>query len=157
GPAGLVAIGVDRASEGLARRMGATDYLTVEDEPAARLREMTGGVGADVVFEAAGNEAALPLALDLARRGGAVILLGIAGGGRRTSLESDVFCLKDLRVGGVFAYTTANFEQSLRLIESGRLDVKPLVTHTFPLQEFEKAFDLLARRPEPVVKVMLRP
>jgi threonine dehydrogenase-like Zn-dependent dehydrogenase len=118
---------------------------------------MTGGAGADVVFEAAGSETAVTLALDLARRGGAVILSGIAGGNRRMFLESDVFSLKDLRVDGVFAYTTASFEQALRIIESGKLDVRPLVTHTLPLHEFEKAFDLLSNRPEPVVKVMLKP
>ena len=58
---------------------------------------------------------------------------------------------------GYGAYTTASFEQALRIVESGRLDVRPLVTHTLPLQEFAKAFDLLSNRPEPVVKVMLRP
>jgi threonine dehydrogenase-like Zn-dependent dehydrogenase len=97
------------------------------------------------------------LALDLVRRGGAVILSGIAGGGRRAFLDSDVFALKHLRVDGVFAYTTDSFEQALRIIESGKLDVRPLVTHTLPLQEFERAFDLLSNRPEPVVKVMLKP
>ena len=157
GPARIVVIGVDRGNEALARRMGATDFLTVADDPVARVREMTAGAGAGVVFEAAGSEGALPLALDLARRGGTVILYGIAGGGRRTQLEADLFCLKDLHVHGVFAYTTASFEQALRLIESGRLDVAPLVTHTFPLADFQKAFDLLRRRAEPVVKVILKP
>jgi len=76
---------------------------------------------------------------------------------RRISLESDVFALKDLRVDGVFAYTTASFEQALRIVESGKLDVRPLITHTLPLHEFARAFDLLSNRPEPVVKVMLRP
>jgi len=156
-PARLVAIGLDRGNEATARKMGATDYLTVRDDPAAKVREMTGGAGADVVFETAGSETAVTLALDLARRGGAVILSGIAGGNRRMFLESDVFSLKDLRVDGVFAYTTASFEQALRIVESGKLDVRPLVTHTLPLQEFEKAFDLLSNRPEPVVKVMLKP
>ena len=156
-PARLVAVGLDRSNEAMARKMGATHFLTVQDEPAARIREMTGGAGADVVFEAAGSETAVSLALDLARRGGTVILSGIAGGSRRTFLEADVFALKDLRVEGVFAYTTASFEQALRIIESGKLDVRPLVTHTLPLQEFQKAFDLLSNRPEPVVKVMLRP
>ena len=156
-PARVVVVGVDRANEALARRMGATDFLTVGDDPAARIREMTGGAGADVVFEAAGSEGALPLALDLARRGGTVVLYGIAGGGRRTQLEADLFCLKDLHIHGVFAYTTASFERALRLIESGGLDVAPLVTHRFPLADFAKAFDLLRRRPEPVVKVILEP
>jgi threonine dehydrogenase-like Zn-dependent dehydrogenase len=118
---------------------------------------MTGGAGADVVFEAAGSDRALPLALDLARRGGTVVLYGIAGGGRRTQLEADLFCLKDLHIHGVFAYTTRSFEQALRLIESGRVDVAPLVTHTFALAEFQKAFDLLRERREPVVKVILKP
>jgi L-iditol 2-dehydrogenase len=156
-PARLVAIGLDRGNEAVARKMGATDYLTVKDDPAARVREMTGGAGADVVFEAAGSETAVTLALDLVRRGGAVILSGIAGGGRRAFLDSDVFALKHLRVDGVFAYTTDSFEQALRIIESGKLDVRPLVTHTLPLREFERAFDLLSNRPEPVVKVMLKP
>ena len=57
----------------------------------------------------------------------------------------------------MFAYTTRSFEQALRLIESGRLDVAPLVTHTFALGEFQKAFDLLRERREPVVKVILKP
>jgi 2-desacetyl-2-hydroxyethyl bacteriochlorophyllide A dehydrogenase len=156
-PARLVAIGLDHSNEAVARKMGATDYLTVQDEPAARLREMTGGAGADVVFEAAGSETAVTLALDVARRGGSVVLSGIAGGRRRMFLEADLFALKDLRVDGVFAYTTASFEQALRIIESGKLDVRPLVTHTLPLQEFARAFDLLSNRPEPVVKIMLRP
>jgi len=156
-PARLVAIGLERSNEGTARRMGATDFLIVKDDPAARVREMTGGAGADVVFEAAGSEAAVTLALDLARRGGTVILSGIAGSGRRMHLESDLFALKNLRVDGVFAYTTGSFEQALRIVESGRLDVTPLVTHTLPLAEFERAFDLLDNRPEPVVKVLLRP
>src|SRR5439155_7654873 len=156
-PARVVVIGVDRANEALARRMGATDFLSLGGDPAARIREMTGGAGADVVFEAAGSESALPLALDLARRGGTVVLYGIAGGGRRTQIEADLFCLKDLHIHGVFAYTTASFEHALRLVESGRLDVAPLVTHTFPLAEFQKAFDLLRTRREPVVKVILKP
>jgi L-iditol 2-dehydrogenase len=156
-PQHLVVIGIDRANEAVARKMGASEYLVTSENPAARVREMTGGAGADVVLEAAGSETALPLALDLARRGGTVVCMGIVGGNRRMFMESDVFALKDLRVDGVFAYTTNNFAEALRLIETGRMNLKPLITHTFPLAEFEKAFDLLATRKEPVVKVMLKP
>jgi L-idonate 5-dehydrogenase len=72
-------------------------------------------------------------------------------------LEANVFCLKDLRIHGVFAYTSRSFEQALRLVESGRLEVQPLVTHTFPLREFERAFDLLRERTGLVVKAILKP
>jgi hypothetical protein len=84
-----------------------------------------------------------------------VILSGIAGGGRRLTLESDLFALKNLSVDGVFATRRAASSGPLRIIESGRLDVRPLVTHTLRLAEFAKAFDLLSNRPEPVVKVIL--
>jgi L-iditol 2-dehydrogenase len=156
-PQHLVVIGVDRANEAIARKMGATEYLVTGENPAARVRDLTGGAGADVVLEAAGSEAALPLALELTRRGGTVVCMGIVGGNRRMFMESDVFALKDLRLDGVFAYTTDNFAEALRLIETGRMNLKPLITHTFPLQDFEKAFDLLSTRKEPVVKVMLKP
>jgi threonine dehydrogenase-like Zn-dependent dehydrogenase len=129
----------------------------VSDDPVSRVRALTGGAGADVVLEAAGSESALPLSLEMARRGGTVVLMGITGGGRRLFMEADVFALKDLRVDGVFAYTTDDFTEALRLIETGRLEVKPLVTHRFALRDFEKAFDLLSTRKEPVVKVMLNP
>jgi threonine dehydrogenase-like Zn-dependent dehydrogenase len=156
-PARTVVVSRSRTNEGIARQVGATDYLTIEEDPVARLRDLTGGRGADVVLEAVGNESALPLSLDLARRGGAVVLMGIAGGGKRPLLEADVFALKDLRVHGVFAYTSRDYVEALKLIEGGRVSVAPLITHRFALQDFEKAFDLLSTRKEPVVKVMLKP
>lgn len=152
-----VVITRSRTNEAIARQVGATDYLTIDDDPVARLRDLTGGRGADVVLEAVGHESAVPLSLELARRGGAVALMGIAGGGHRPLLDPDVFALKDLRVHGIFAYTSRDYVEALRLIESGRVNVGPLITHRFPLHDFQKALDLLATRKEPVVKVLLRP
>jgi threonine dehydrogenase-like Zn-dependent dehydrogenase len=146
-----------RTNERIARAVGATDYLTRDEDPVARLHDLTGGRGADVVLEAVGHESAVPLAFELARRGGAVALMGIAGGGKRPLLDPDVFALKDLRVHGVFAYASRDYEEALRLIESGRVDVRPLITHRFALAEFQRALDLLSSRTEPVVKVILQP
>ena len=156
-PRHIVAVGVDRVNEHLAQAMGATHYLTAQDNPVEFVRELTAGRGADVVFEAAGSEAAIPLALSLARRGGTVVFAGIVGGGRTLSLESDSFCLNDLRVHGVFAYPSSIFVKTLQLVEAGLLDVRPLITHTFPLAEFRRAFELLKSRREPVVKILLKP
>jgi 2-desacetyl-2-hydroxyethyl bacteriochlorophyllide A dehydrogenase len=156
GAARIVAVGADRTSEAAARSMGADEHILANDDAAARIRELTDGRGADLVVEAAGHRAVV-LALDAARRGGSVVLLGIGGGNRHVSLDPDVFALKDLRVDGVFAYTSRDFGDALQMIETERIDVTPLITHQFTLQDFEKAFDLLARRGEPVVKVILRP
>jgi 2-desacetyl-2-hydroxyethyl bacteriochlorophyllide A dehydrogenase len=156
-PARIVVVTRSRTNEKIARQVGATDYLTIDEDPVTRVRELTQGRGADVVLEAVGNETAVPLSLELARRGGAIALMGIAGGGKRPLLEADVFALKELHVHGVFAYASRDYAEALRLIESGRVDVGPLITHRFPLADFQRAFDLLATRKEPVVKVVLRP
>jgi 2-desacetyl-2-hydroxyethyl bacteriochlorophyllide A dehydrogenase len=152
----IVVVTRSRTNERIARRMGATDYLTVDENPEPRVLELTGGHGADVVMEAVGNASAVPLSLALARRGGAVSLMGIAGGEKRP-LDPDLFALKDLRVHGIFAYASRDYAQALKLIESGAVDVSALVTHRFPLKDFQQAFDLLTSRREPVVKVLLKP
>ena len=157
GPTRTVVVTRSRTNERIARAVGATDYLTVDEDPVRGLRALTGGHGADVVLESVGHESAVPLAFELARRGGAVALMGIAGSGKRPLLDPDVFALRDLRVHGVFAYASRDYAEALRLIESGTVDATPLITHRFRLHEFERAFDLLETRREPVVKVLLRP
>jgi 2-desacetyl-2-hydroxyethyl bacteriochlorophyllide A dehydrogenase len=153
----IIAIARSRKRESLARAVGATDYLTMTENPTEQVRALTSGRGADVVFEAAGNPTAVALAYEVARRGGTVLAAGIAGGGRTLALDSDMFCLKDLRVHGIFAYTSEVFQQTLRRIESGGLDVRPFVTHRFPLEQFLQAFSLLKNRSEPVLKIVLTP
>lgn len=153
----IMAIGLDHESEPLARRIGATDYFAVTEDPTERVRALTGGHGADVVLEAAGSPTALALACDLARRGGTVVAIGVAGGGRTLTLDPDLFCLKDLRVEGIFAYTSEIFQRTLRRIEDGGLEVGSFITHRFPLERFREAFRLLRDRPEPVLKIVLEP
>jgi 2-desacetyl-2-hydroxyethyl bacteriochlorophyllide A dehydrogenase len=156
-PARTVVVTRSRTNERIARQVGATDYFTIDEDPVTRLDDLTGGRGADVVLEAVGHESAVPLAFALARRGGAVSLMGIAGGGKRPLIDPDVFALKDLRVHGVFAYTSRDYADALRRIETGAVDAASLVTHRFALADFQKALDLLSSRGQPVVKVVLRP
>lgn len=151
----IIAVGVDRNNETFARAVGATHYITLADNAANTVRDLTEGRGADVVFESAGNPQAVLLALDLVRRGGTVVQVGIAGGDHSIRLSPDLACLKDLRLHGVFAYTSAVFVETLRRIESGELDVRPLITHRLPLAQFADGLALLKHKPEPVVKVVL--
>ncbi len=156
-PRQIIVLSLDRVNASLATAVGATQYLTVDDDSVESVRDLTAGRGAEVVIEAAGSESAVQLALSLACRGGTVVLMGIVGGGRKLNIESDLFCLNDLRIHGIFAYTSANFSQALQRIEEGLLNVAPLITHTFPLEQYNDALDLLERRFEPVVKILLKP
>ncbi len=153
----IIVVGVDRLNEDFARAVGATEVVTLSEGPEERVRALTGGRGADVVFEAAGHPSASLLALNLVRRGGSVALVGIVGGEQTIALDPDLFCLKDVRVHGIFAYTSEVFVRTLRAIESGLLDVAPLITHRLSLADYRRAFDLLASRSEPTVKILLHP
>lgn len=157
-PRRLIVVGRRSNNRAIAMQMGATDFIsTAEQDAVAEVLRLTDGRGADIVYEAAGHEQTVPLALDLARRGGRVVYEGIVGGGKQVALESDLFCLKALQVFGVFAYTGRHFERALRLIESGLLDVRPLITHRFPLSDFAQAFAVLGDRQATALKVVLVP
>ena len=157
-PRKLIVIGRRANNRAIAHQMGATDFVnTAEQDAVAEVERLTDGRGADIVYEAAGHEQTVPLALDLARRGGRVVYEGIVGGGKRVELESDLFCLKALHVSGVFAYTGRHFERALRLIESGLLDVTPLITHRFPLTDYSQAFAVLGDTQATAIKVVLLP
>ena len=84
-------------------------------------------------------------AFEAARRGGQVLLLGICGHGKTIPLSPDDIVNNDLRVRGSFGYTAAAWAQVVALLNAGRLDLQPVVTHRFPLDQYETALDTLAR------------
>lgn len=156
-PAHIIVVGENRMNETLAYEMGATHYVTNDDAPRDAVRAVTAGRGADAVIEAAGSPQTFGLALTLARRGGTIVVEGIAGGDAQIPFQPDDLVLQDVRVHGVFSYAARHFEKTLRMLERGALDVQPLITHTFPLIEFRRAFELLERRAVRVGKILLVP
>jgi 2-desacetyl-2-hydroxyethyl bacteriochlorophyllide A dehydrogenase len=125
-----------RPSQGvLASAMGADDYVVGRPEHRSF----------DVAIEAAGTLTAVEVALEAARRGGQVLLLGICGHGKAVPISPDEIVNNDLRIRGSFGYTAAAWAQVVALLNAGRLDMQALVTHRFPLDRYEAALDTLAR------------
>jgi len=156
-PAHTIVVGKDRDNEPIARAMGATGYVTSAEDATALVFDLSGGRGADVVFDATGSRQTVPLAFDLVRRGGTVVMESISGSPVSNAIDTDLFALKDLHVHGAFAYTSRHFHDALAAIDRGEINPAPLVTHTFPLQDYAQAFELVRTRREPVVKVILHP
>ena len=159
GPVGLFTIAIARASGAavvlaadrtafrleLAKRMGASavvDVEAVEDE-AGWFLEHHEGLGFDVVFEMSGAGRAVADAFRIARNGGKVVLFGIP----ERPVEIDVaesLIFKNLTVQAVSGRKI--FETWYRtrwLLESGVVDLKPLITHELPLERFAEAFAAL--------------
>jgi L-iditol 2-dehydrogenase len=143
-PAELIVCGQRPAQAGLAADLGATGFTV--DSP---------GVQFDLVIEAAGTAGAVERALGLARRGGRVVLVGLAGNDVTAAFPIDGAVNNDLLISASFAYTSAAFAEVAALLSAGQITPAPLVTHRFPLEDYAEAYQVLRAGPGPRGKVML--
>ena len=157
--AGLV-IGVDGDSNRLAvaRSMGvdvALDYREVD--VVTEVKKITGG-GADVSIEALGTQGTFEAALRSLRPGGTLSSLGVYSGKLQVPYEAFSAGLGDHRI--VTTLCPGGKERMRRLMEvvrTGRVDLTPLLTHTFPLEQIGEAYELFGARRDGVMKVSIRP
>lgn len=122
------------------------------DSPAEAARSLTEGWGADLVFECSGSAAAAAGALEPLRPGGCVVLVGMPG----APVAFDVVAaqVKEARVETVFRYAHA-YPRALALLESGRIDVRPLITDSFPFADAVAAFQFADAMPAASVKAQI--
>jgi L-iditol 2-dehydrogenase len=103
-----------------------------------------GDPGMDVVFEVAGSNQAVETAVDIVVPGGKIILVGIPSD-NRTSFSA----AKARRKGITFKMVRRmkhTYPRATRLVETGQVDVRALITHRFPLERVQEAFEVAARR-----------
>ncbi len=142
----VTGLGRDGAKLALARELGADHVIDVEHENTrARVKELTGGRGADIVIEVS-SYAAEPVAesLHYAAAGGTIVLAGVKGFINVPDFVSDLIVVKELTIKGAFGVTTPAYEAAIRLIESGRVPLAKMHTHEFPLEDTERAIQMLA-------------
>lgn len=153
GPIGLLTLQVARAA-------GATEILATDPLPhrldAAKkfgARAWDGAQTVDVAFECAGVNAAVDDAVNAVKKGGRVILVGIPSDDR-TSFSASVARRKGLtfKLSRRMKHT---YPRAIRLVESGLVDVRSLVTHRFSLEQIGEAFALAQKREG--LKVMIVP
>jgi 2-desacetyl-2-hydroxyethyl bacteriochlorophyllide A dehydrogenase len=97
----------------------------------------------DLVLECAGSAAAVELGTRLAREGGRVVALGIAGEGKRLDLPADRLALRDLELIGSISYTSAVWSHVVSLVSDGLVDLGGIVTRRIPVAQYEDAFALM--------------
>jgi L-iditol 2-dehydrogenase len=151
----MVGMDVDGRRMELARDLGADYTINVQQEdPKALIANLTDeGLGADVVYECSGAGPAAVQLLDLVRRRGRYVQIGLFG--KPVAWNLDQICYKELVVTGSNASIPSAWLKALRLIASGRVQTKPLITHVFDVTEWEKAFAMFEDRSG--IKALLRP
>jgi threonine dehydrogenase-like Zn-dependent dehydrogenase len=157
-PRRVIAVSRRRLSEDLAERLGADEYLTYDDDVHGRVGAASGGEMADVVLEATGRQKPLDLAAELTRVRGRLIIAGYHQDGPRT-VNMQLWNWRGLDVINAHERDPQIYRQGmeegvrlLSLQEPGGLDLAPLITHTFPLAEINRAFATAEERPAGFLK-----
>jgi len=154
-------VGIDSNPERLAmaRRLGANYTLNFKDtDVVAELKRLTDGRGVDVAIEALGQQATFENALRSVRPGGTLSSLGVYSGKLVAPYEALYAGLGDQKI--VTTLCPGGKERMRRLmamIASRRVDLSPLVTHHFALDDIEAAFDVFSHQRDGVLKVALHP
>jgi len=123
----------------LGRQLGA-DHICAADNAEADIMKISNGAGVDAAIECSGAEAAANLCLKTIRREGSFTQVGICG--KPVKLDLDLVLYKELRVIGSFSQKFWGWEKALEFCAGGRIKVKPIITHTFALKDWQKAFDI---------------
>ncbi|MCI4137138.1 L-threonine 3-dehydrogenase [Bacillus vallismortis] len=158
GPIGLMAVAVAKAAGAsqviavdkneyrlaLAKQMGATRTVSIEKEdPYKIVSALTSGEGADLVCEMSGHPSAIAQGLAMAANGGKFHILSLPEHPVTIDLTNKVV-FKGLTIKGITGRKMfSTWRQVSQLLSSNVLDLSPVITHQFPLEEFEKGFELM--------------
>src|SRR5918994_143617 len=159
GAARVIGVDSDPNRMAMARRMGADTVLnpTAVDVP-SEVKRLTGGYGADVAIEALGLQETFESALRSIRPGGTLSSLGVYSGKLQVPYEAFAAGLGDHTIvttlcpGG-----KERMERLMAMVDAGRFDPLPLITHRFALDEIEEAYRVFSNRLDGVLKIAIRP
>jgi len=155
----IIAVESVPARAEVSRRLGAdhvVDFRAVD--PVAEIMRLTDGRGVDVAIEALGTQATFEGALRVLRPGGTLSSLGVYSTDLKIPLGPFAAGLADLRI--VTTLCPGGKERMRRLmavVASGRVDLRPLVTHRFKLDDIEAAYELFSHQRDGVLKVAITP
>jgi threonine dehydrogenase-like Zn-dependent dehydrogenase len=159
GPKFIAAIDVRDEILVLAEKLGADHTINpLKENLKVFSNDLTNGKGFDVSFEVGGNEATLNLAADICRMEGKLVIFGFHPGPRK---------IKDLGYWNWMAFDIINAHfrdlntilngtrAGMELLNSGKINMKPLITHKFKLDEIENAFNAAKEKPKGFIKAVI--
>jgi threonine dehydrogenase-like Zn-dependent dehydrogenase len=159
GATNIIVVDGIRERLAVARKMGADHFIDFHAaDPVARIMELTDGRGVDVAIEALGTQETFESALRVLRPGGVLSSLGVYSTDLRIPLDAFSAGLADTTIrttlcpGG-----KERMRRLMSVIAAGRIDLTPLVTHRFKLDEIEAAYELFANQRDGVLKVAITP
>ena len=145
GAARIIAVDISGYRLSLAQKIGADVVINpLHSDVVAVIKDLTSGLGADVIFETSGNVAAIKQGFDSLRKCGTCLMIGLPSEPLVLDACSDIVW-KGARVIGIHGRDNfASWEIAKRLMINNRIDLNPIITHRFTFEDFEKAFEVSA-------------
>lgn len=116
-------------------------------------REFDLGEGPDVVIDATGAQSCIQTGVHLTKKGGTYVQAGM--GRENVVFPITTACIRDLTIRGSIRYTAGVYPTAVDLVASGKIDPKVLITHRFPFEKAEEAFETVRKGGENVLKVII--
>lgn len=155
GASEIIVVEPDERRRTVADSLGATLSVAPGDEANELIKQHSHGLGADIVYECVGRPFAVQAAVDLARRGGSMCLIGLAD--QDASITPASWLIKEIRVTAALAYLREEFEMAMAMMADGRVAVDSMHTATVGLGGFEAAIADLATGRSEQIKVLVDP
>lgn len=125
-----------------AKKFNITDSIhSLDEKRKEKILDHTERRGVDVAIVATSSLKALEDAIDMVRKGGAVMMFGVPSKDSKIILDMNKIYSKEITLVTSYAASDNDTKEALKLIESSEIDVRQLVTHTYPISESQKAFD----------------
>ena len=152
-PERLIMVGTRENRLEAAKKAGATHTVNINECDAyEKVMELTGGRGADRVLQCATTDEAVSFALSILGKNSVLAIEGY-GKGDPIPLDFGEFIKKPMCILGVSGVTHQNFADALAAAEAGKIAFDPVITHSFPLGDIEKGFELARDRTQNAIKI----
>ena len=114
-----------------------------KENPIERILQLTNREGVDIVIECAGSVSTSGQSIEVVRKGGTIIVVGICYDWIEIPFSKIV--LKELTIKGSICFSIGEYASGLDLVKTNKIDVKPLITNIMPLDNIDEAFEIAAR------------
>ena len=151
----VLVVDLDESRVTFATKLGASAAAKPGENATTAVRDLTGGLGVDAVFDTVGGEKALKSGLELTRPGGTVVLFAHAPEGQLASLDLNTLFKSERRIIATYSGALDEQREIFDRLVDGSLDPSPLVTHKMPLDDFERGVALVVERK--ALKVLFTP
>ena len=151
----IIMSGLDLDQERLqvAERLGAVTINVEKENIKEMVKDVTQGAGVDIALETSGSSEAIGEDLDLLKRGGKLMLIGLSKS--FAHFLPITFALGEKEMHGIRAYSLKSWDTCINILSSGKIDLKPLITQRLPLDEAERGFELFQQRKG--LKILFKP